>query len=121
MIVVSGACAVEGDDRLGSKGLDVLSEGVGVIGLVGEDIGRGQALDQGWSLGDVVAFAAGEEEADGVAQGVDGDMQLAGQPASAAANGAIFRPPFLAVACWCARTMVESTIRYSKSGSSATA
>lgn len=121
MIVVSGACPVEGDDGLGAERLDVLAEGIGVIGLVGQDVGRGQARDQGRSLGDVVALAAGEDEADRVSQGIDGDVQLAGQPASAAANGAIFRPPFLAVACWCARTMVESIIRYSKSGSSATA
>ncbi len=31
------------------------------------------------------------------------------------------RPPFLPVACWCARTIVESTITYSKSGSVAKA
>lgn len=36
-----------------------------------------------------------------------------------AAKGLIFRPPFLApAACWWARMMVLSTIRYSKSGSS---
>src|SRR5690606_27103814 len=71
--------------------------------------------------GDVVAFATDDDEAHGVAQGVDGDMQLAGQPAAAAANGAIFRPPCLPVACWCARTMAESMSTYSKSGSSAEA
>ena len=47
-------------------------------------------------------------------------MYLGAQAAARAADRLIFRPPFFApAACWCARTMVESTIRYSKSGSSA--
>src|SRR6516162_9360612 len=46
-------------------------------------------------------------------------MDLGAQAAARATDGLIFRPPFLApAACWWARTMVESTIRYSKSGSS---
>src|SRR5580658_5902562 len=94
---------------------------VGVIGLVGQDVGGGEPRDQGFGLSDVVALAAGEDEAHRVAQGVDSHVQLGGQTASASANGAIFRPPFLPAACWCARTMVESTITYSKSGSSAKA
>jgi hypothetical protein len=53
-----------------------------VIGLVGQDIGRRQALDQSPSLGDVVALATGEDEADGIAEGVDGDVQLGGQAAA---------------------------------------
>src|SRR6266849_1783344 len=38
-----------------------------------------------------------------------------------AADRTSFRPPFLPAACWCARTMVESIMTYSKSGSSAMA
>src|SRR5881394_2641714 len=46
-------------------------------------------------------------------------MYLGAQAAARTADRLIFRPPFLApAACWWARTMVESTIRYSKSGSS---
>src|SRR6266851_2327991 len=46
-------------------------------------------------------------------------MNLGAQATARAADCLIFRPPFLApAACWWARTMVESTIRYSKSGSS---
>src|SRR5882672_11593195 len=46
-------------------------------------------------------------------------MNLGAQATARAADRLIFRPPFLApAACWWARTMVESTIRYSKSGSS---
>src|SRR5260370_27508997 len=46
-------------------------------------------------------------------------MNLGAQATARAADRLILRPPFLApAACWWARTMVESTIRYSKSGSS---
>jgi len=121
VIVVAGAGSVERDDGLCPLGVDGLAEVVGVVGLVGQDVACRQALDERLGLGDVVALAAGEEEAHRIAERVDGDMELAGQPAPAAADGAIFRPPFLPVACWCARTMVESMIRYSKSGSSAKA
>ncbi len=121
VIVVAGSGPIEGDDGLGALGLDGLAEVIGIVGLVGQDVACPQTVDERPGLGDVVAFAAGEEEAHRVAERVDGDMELAGQPAPAAANGAIFRPPFLPVACWCARTMVESMIRYSKSGSSANA
>jgi len=41
-------------------------------------------------------------------------MDLGAPPAAGAAEGLIFSPPFLAPeACWWARTIVESTIRYS--------
>src|ERR1700693_4881660 len=61
----------------------------------------------------------GEYETHGTAQAADGHVDLGAQAAARAANGLIFRPPFLApAACWWARIMVESTIRYSKSGSS---
>ena len=40
---------------------------------------------------------------------------------STPADGLILSPPFAPAACWWARTMAESTVRYSKSGSSDTA
>src|SRR5262249_9978391 len=64
----------------------------------------------------------GKSEADGTPQSSHGHMDFGAQAATRAANGLIFSPPFLApAACWWARTIVESTIRYSKSGSSESA
>jgi hypothetical protein len=87
MIVVAGTGPVEGDDGLRPLGVDGLAEVVGVVGLVGQDVACRPAMDERLGLGDVVAFAAGEEEAHRIAERVDGDVQLAGQPAAAAADG----------------------------------
>src|SRR5438876_5505334 len=91
---------------------------IGVVGGVREDMLGGQSFDQGMSLRDVVALAACKDEAYRQAQAADHQVNLAGQAAARAADRLILRPPFAPAACWCARTMVESTIAYSKSGSS---
>src|SRR5512134_99124 len=110
-----------GDDRVGLIGADGVAEMIGIIGGVGEDMLSGQSVDEGMGLGDVVALPTGEDETHRQAQTAHGHMDLAGQAAARAANGLILSPPFAPAACWCARTMVESMIRYSKSGSSARA
>ena len=93
-----------------------------IIALVGKDVAGLQALEQRLDLGDVVALAAGQEEAERIPQGVGGDMDLGGQAALRPADRVSLSPFFWAPAlCWCARTMVESTNMYSKSGWSAKA
>ena len=67
----------------------------------------------------VALLTCGQRESHGTSQTSNGHMNLGAQATARAADRLIFRPPFLApAACWWARTMVESTIRYSKSGSS---
>src|SRR5690606_34950232 len=51
-------------------------------------------------------------------QPTHGHVDLGAQAAARTAKGLIFSPFFAPEACWWARMMVESTIRYSKSGSS---
>ncbi len=60
-----------------------------------------------------------QDEPNGIAESVNADVDFGAQAAARTPDRLIFAPPFLApAACWCARTMVESMIRYSKSGSS---
>lgn len=111
MADAKGTASAGGDHGLGAGLIDRGAEVIGIVGTVGKDVARRQVGNECLGLGDVAVLAGGDYEADGVAQAVDRDVQLGCQAASTTTNGAIFRPPFLPVACWCARTMVESMIR----------
>src|ERR1700732_1154462 len=64
-------------------------------------------------------MAGSQGEPYGTAQPSDCHWNFRGPAAEGTADVLILSPPFFAPdACWWARTMVESTIRYSKSGSS---
>jgi hypothetical protein len=66
----------------------------------------------------VAGLAAGEMKASGVAEGIDGSVNLGAQSAFTAPDGLVCAPFFSAPAlCWWARTMVESIIAYSLSAS----
>jgi hypothetical protein len=73
---------------------------------------EGKTADQAsaWQIfGDV---ACSQDEADRVAEGVDGNADLRAQAAARTPDRLIFTSSLLApAACWCARTMVESMIR----------
>ena len=116
-----GAGAVRGDRGVDVVRAQVRSEGIGVEGLVGDQDLGGQAADERFGLGDVVRLAGGETNAQRIAERIDGDVQLGAQPPARAPDGLILSPPFAPAACWWARTMVESSMTYSKSGSSAKA
>ena len=116
-----GAGAVRGDHGVDVVRAQVRSEGIGVEGLVGDQDLGGQAADERFGLGDVVRLAGGETNAQRIAERIDGDVQLGAQPPARAPDGLILSPPFAPAACWWARTMVESSMTYSKSGSSAKA
>lgn len=78
--------------------------------------GHTDAFQQGLRTDGVVALASGEEDGQGSAEAVAGEVDFAGQASSGSAEGVIVRfvlpvvPPFRPVvaACWWARTMVES-------------
>src|SRR5260221_7687885 len=112
---------MRGDDCVGLWGARTVGEMNGMLGGGGEGRLGGQSGDEGMGLRDAVALTAGEDETHRQAQAAHRHVDLAGQAATRAANGLILSPPFAPAACWCARTMVESMIRYSKSGSSARA
>jgi hypothetical protein len=65
-----------------------------------------------------VDLAWSQDEADGIAESIDTDIDLGAQAAARTPDRLILARPFWAPAAyWWARTMVESMIRYSRSGS----
>ena len=90
---------------------------IGVVALVSEQVFEGKTFDQTLRLTDIGDLACCEDEANRIAEGVDGNIDLGAQAAARTPDCLILASPFLApAACWCARTMVESMIRYSRSG-----
>src|SRR6266852_2330818 len=61
-------------------------------------------------------LACGQDEANGIAERIHAGTDLRAQAAARTPDRLIFVAPFAPAACWCARTMVESMIRYSKCG-----
>src|SRR3990170_3471353 len=117
--VFAGTGRVVRDDGHGALGSDGLTEAIAVIGGIRHDDFCRQALDQGVGLWGVALLTSRESKPHRAAEATHGEMDLGAQAAAGAAKGLIFRPPFFApAACWWARMIVESTIRYSKSGSS---
>src|SRR3972149_3109825 len=101
---------------LGPGGSDRVAEAIGVVTLVGEQLLERQPADEILGLSDVVHMTRGEDEAERVAKRIDPRIDLCAQAAARAPDRLIFAAPFAPAACWCARTMELSTIRYSKSG-----
>jgi hypothetical protein len=73
-------------------------EVVGVVGLVGEDGGRLEAVDEGGGLDHVAAVARREDQADRQSERVDAGVDLGPEPAARAAKALGLRPPFLRAA-----------------------
>lgn len=96
-------------------------ERVRIVTAVGHDIGRSQSLKQRQSLWGIVALACAQATTDESPARIGGHMYLTGQAAAAAPQG--LRPVFLRApdACWCARTVVESSSNVCKVSSCCTA
>src|SRR4051794_36617990 len=103
-----GACA----DRL-----DGFEDRQSVVGFVGDDMGRREAVEQRQRLGAVVGLPRREEEPDRAPAAIDREVDLGAQSTSGTPQSRILGPPFPVAACWCARTIVLSIIRYSLSRS----
>jgi len=101
---------VRGDDGLRPLGLDESAQGVAVIGLVGKDVSRRDALEQGWSGGDVALLARRDHDLERPAPAIDDKVDLCCQASSGAPQRLIPRPPFPPAACWWARTRVVSSM-----------
>ena len=89
---------------------------IGVEALVGQQMIEGQAGDQVLGLEGIVHLARSQNETNGIAERIHARADLRAQAAARTPDRLIFAPPFAPAACWCARTIVESMIRYSKSG-----
>lgn len=73
---------------------------MGVIGLVGDNVVRGETGDQLQSVVGVIGLSSGQQEPDRPAQAVNGNVPLAGQSSSGTPQSLVFDPPFWPVAAW---------------------
>src|SRR5215210_4645200 len=92
---------------------DQLAQSVAVVGFVGDDGAALDAFQQRRRGDDIVDLAAGENEAQRAAERIGEHVDFAGQSSSGAPQSLILVPPFPVAACWCARTRVVSSMRYS--------
>src|SRR5690349_21921713 len=106
------------DDSLCAYFCNTGTKAIGVEAFVCQQMLEREASDQILSLKDVMHLPSSQNEANRVAERVDTRADLGAQAAARTPDRLIFAPPFAPAACWCARTMVESMIRYSKSGCS---
>jgi len=91
---------------------------VGVVGFVGQYRRGWSFLEQDVSAVQIMSLPGRQVKTRGVAQCIDGGVNLCAQPSPAAPDGLLLRtPPFAPELCWWARTMVESIIAYSLSAS----
>jgi len=86
------------DDRLCARSGDRIHGASAIIAFVGQNMVRTQSSEERVDLGDVVAFAAGQNEADRVAQSVGRGMDLGAQPALGASQRVSFKPIFGSIA-----------------------
>jgi hypothetical protein len=87
-----------------------IADGVGVVALVGEQVGRSRLgkCSHGFERRAVRRFAAGEVEDERDAVGVTETMNLTGEPAPRAAKSLFASPPFAPAAETWPRIVVES-------------
>ena len=71
-----------------------------IISLVGDDVGGGEAGDEGEGMGGVAGLTAGENEAQRSSEAVDRNVPLAGQSSSGTPQSLVLDPPFWPVAAW---------------------
>ena len=98
-----------GSDRVIAQGI---ADGVGVVALVGEQVGGARLgkRGHGFERRAVRRFSAGEVEDERDAVGVTETMNLTGEPAPRAAKSLFASPPFAPAAETWPRTVVESML-----------
>jgi hypothetical protein len=94
-----GSRGVGRDHGRRARGCDGGSEMVCVVGGVGEDEARREALNQRARLRRVPGLAGGEQEPRRTAEAADRQMDLCAQAASRASDRLILSPPFAPAAC----------------------
>ena len=86
------------DNRLCAAGCDGIHGPLPIVSLVCQNVACLEPVEQPLDLGYVIAFAAGQDEADRVAQGIGGGMDLGAQPAFGASQRVSFKPIFGSIA-----------------------
>ena len=94
--------------RFCARRFDGGHEMVGIVALVGHHGLTGQIFDQCWGKVDIGNLPGREDDAQGIAQCVDGNVQFGRQSAARAADFLTTRFFWAPAECWWARTMVES-------------
>lgn len=89
-----GCCGSARNDGFCSAGGNGIHRALAGIALVGQNMVCPQSIKQTLDLGDVVAFATGQDETDRVTQGIGGGMDLGAQPALGASQRVSFKPIF---------------------------
>src|ERR1019366_3008002 len=115
-------CRTEASLSGGNNGLDTallqkIAEPICVIGLVAEESVEGEALDQFRDTGCFPTLARHQLEAHEITQRIGQSQDFGGQPALGLTDRLIFGPPFAPCPWRWTRTMVPSTMAYSKSES----
>jgi hypothetical protein len=116
----AGAVRPWGNDGLGFDPAQGVVEMVGVVGLVGDDGGGLETVEERGGLDDVASVAGCQDEADWKAEGVDAGVDLGSEAAPRAAKTLGLRPPLLRAApaaCAWALIEVESMATHSRSAS----
>jgi hypothetical protein len=98
----------------GSHAADLGDDGARVVASVGDDSLGMAALEQWQGLRLLGRLTGRDAEGHRQTVFVGQQMDLRAQPTSGTPQSRVFAAPFLrpAAACWCARTIVESSIRY---------
>ncbi len=101
------------EDSHGSEAFDLGDDLGRVVALVRDDRFSLLALEQSDGLGVLRGLFGGDAEGDRQSIFIGQQMDLGAQTSSGTPQSRVFGAPFLrpAAACWCARTMVESSIR----------
>jgi hypothetical protein len=84
------------NDGLSTRVCNGGSKVIGVVALVGEQVFEGKTLDQALCLTDIGDLACRQDEADRIAEGIDGNVDLCAQAAARTPDRLIFASPFLA-------------------------
>ena len=93
------------------------SKRVVVETFVADESVEGDPFNQRRNPDTVVALARKQDETGQIAEPVDKSHDLGGQATARTPDRLVLAPPLAPVACWWTRTMVPSTMAYSKSGS----
>jgi hypothetical protein len=97
-----------------------IMQAVGIIGAISQHIVGLKTVDQRFGLADIAVLPRCADQAQAIAQSLDGGMDFSGQPTFGAAQALGVRPPFFlrAPAAWlCARMTMLSMHSHSKSAS----
>lgn len=105
------------DHRRSAVAADRCAERVAVVPFVGHDVVGREAFDEGLRLVQVVTLPGGQAKPHRPAFAVHRGVDLGAQAPARTADRFAADPPWAPAECWCARTMVESKSRCSKSAS----